>query len=295
MTGTNDLHNESPTSSSAGQGPGRLVRQAREKLNLSIEDLGAQIKLARFTLDAIERDDFAQLNEPVYVRGYYRKLAKVLPVQEAELIAAYERVAGTRAPPHPSKLILAGGAELGSGRRVSLKLAVTIILIGVVVGALLFWGKNRVSAPSVTPAPVAQPAAIEPQPQPETAPARQPGETPAPPPVQSEVVPQPQQVETPPAAAAPSTPLPVASSATGQTGPLQMQFDGTSWTEVKDAAGKVLISGLVEAGSNQVLDGRPPFVVFLGNAPAVRIRFNGQQIDTAQFRRGDNTARIVLP
>ena len=290
MTGTNELHNESPTSGSAGQGPGRLVRQAREKLNLSIEDLGAQIKLARFTLDAIERDDFAQLNEPVYVRGYYRKLAKVLPVQEAELIAAYERVAGTRAPPHPSKLILAGGAELGSGRRVSLKLVAAIILIGIVVGALVFWGKNRVSAPSVTPAPLAQPAAA----MPEAAPVGLPSESP-PSPVQSEVAPQPQPAEVPPAAAAPSTSLPVASSATGQTGPLHMQFDGTSWTEVKDAAGKVLISGLVEAGSNQVLDGKPPFVVFLGNAPAVRISFNGQQVDTAQFRRGDNTARIVLP
>lgn len=290
MTGTNDLHNDSPTSGSAGQGPGRLVRQAREKLNLSIEDLGAQIKLARFTLDAIERDDFAQLNEPVYVRGYYRKLAKVLPVQEAELIAAYERVAGHRAPPHPSKLILAGGPELGSGRRVSLKLAAAIILMGVVVGALLFWGKNRVSAPDVTPAPVIQPAPVT-----ETAPVSPPSETPAPQAVQGEPASQPQPVEAPPAAASQAAQTPVPSSATGQTGPLHMQFDGTSWTEVKDAAGKVLISGLVEAGSNQVLDGRPPFVVFLGNAPAVRIRFNGQAVDTAQFRRGDNTARIVLP
>ena len=94
MTGISDTSHDTPTSSR--QGPGRLVREARERARLSTEDLAAQIKLARVTLDAIERDDFAQLNEPVYVRGYYRKLAKVLPVTEAELISAYEAVAGQR-------------------------------------------------------------------------------------------------------------------------------------------------------------------------------------------------------
>jgi cytoskeleton protein RodZ len=79
MTGTPDTsYEETPLSGS--KGPGRLVREARERARLSTEDLAAQIKLARNTLDAIERDDFAQLNEPVYVRGYYRKLSKVLPV-----------------------------------------------------------------------------------------------------------------------------------------------------------------------------------------------------------------------
>ena len=97
-----------------------MVRQAREKAMISLEDLAAQIKLSRPTLDAIERDDFAQLNEPVYVRGYYRKLAKVLPVDEADLLAAYARVAGHKEPPHPSKLILAG-EELSGGRRISTK------------------------------------------------------------------------------------------------------------------------------------------------------------------------------
>ncbi|MES2684872.1 MAG: RodZ domain-containing protein [Pseudomonadota bacterium] len=293
MTGTTDLHNDIPPSSPAGQGPGRLVRQAREKNKLSIEDLAAQIKLSRFTLDAIERDDFAQLNEPVYVRGYYRKLAKVLPVAEAELLAAYERVAGHRAPPHPSKLILAGGAELGSGRRISPKLAVAVVLIGLVVGGLAFWGKNRnleqvVTAPapvteSVTPAaqvqePVASPSSLVPQPE--------------------LIAPEPasEPVEAAPAAAAPAgAPAAAPAAETSLSGPLLIQFDGTSWAEVKDAAGRVLVSGLIEAGSKQQLDGKPPFVVFLGNAPAVRIEFNGKPVDVAQFRRADNTARLVLP
>lgn len=279
MTGISDAPYDLPIP--AGAGPGRLVRQAREKLKLSLEDLAAQIKLARATLDAIERDDFAQLNEPVYVRGYYRKLAKVLPVNEADLIAAYAHVGGPKTPPHPSKLILAGGAELGSGRRISLKLAVGIIIAGLLIGALAFWGKNRSSEVVITPAPVTEPAAT---PVPDAAPAPLPQETLADP---ASAVPEPA-----PAVAAP--PSADASPATS-TGPLQLQFNGTSWAEVKDASGKVLISGLVDAGSTQAIDGRPPFVVFLGNAPAVQITYNGQPVDMAPFRRGDNTARITLP
>lgn len=286
MTGITDFSNEIPTPVSGGSGPGRLVRQAREKVKLSIEDLAAQIKLARHTLDAIERDDFAQLNEPVYVRGYYRKLSKVLPVAESELLAAYEQMAGTKAPPHPSKLILAGGAELGSGRRLSPKLAGAIIVAGLLIGGLAFWGKNRSNDPVVTPEPASEPAAA----MPDAAPA-------LPETIVSEpVTPQPSAATEPaPAQAAseiapaPSQPAPPAS------GPLRLQFNGTSWAEVKDASGKVLISGLVDAGSSQVLDGRPPFVVFLGNAPAVSITYNGQPVDMSTFRRGDNTARITLP
>ncbi len=295
MTGITDLHNDLPTPSAGGQGPGRLVRQAREKNKLSLEDLAALIKLSRFTLDAIERDDFAQLNEPVYVRGYYRKLSKVLPVQEAELISAYERVAGHKTPPHPSKLILAGGSELGSGRRVSPKLALLIVVLGLVVGALAFWGKNRIGEPPaqvVAPAatPEASPQVVTPV---EAAPV---AAEPAPAAVAPAPVPDAAAPTASPAAPAASAEAPAASAAAAAaTGPLQMQFNGNSWTEVKDASGRVLLSGLVEGGSSQTLDGKPPFVVFLGNAPAVRISYNGQPVDTMPFRRGDNTARLTLP
>ncbi len=295
MTGNTEYQLDPSNTGQGAQGPGRLVYQARELAKLSLEDLSAQIKLSRNTLDAIESDNFAQLNEPVYVRGYYRKLAKVLPVNESELLAAYARVAGHKAPPHPSKLILASGAELGSGRRVSFKLAVAIILLGLIIGALTFWGKSRVAPPKLTTSPVgATPAASSAMPVAATASAELGPTTTA-----TELTAAETAAVAPAPASAPATSARAAAAAaastSGQTGPLHMQFDASSWTEVTDASGKILLSGLVEAGSNQVLDGQPPFAVFLGNAPAVKLRFNGQPVDTLPFRRGDNTARITLP
>lgn len=275
MTGISDSLLNTPTHADGGQSPGRLVRQARDQAKLSIEDLAAQIKLARYTLDAIERDDFAQLNEPVYVRGYYRKLAKVLPVAEAELLAAYEQMVGRKVPPHPSKLILASGAELGSARRISLKFAAAIILGALLIGALAFWGKTRNEPPMVVTTPAETPSAETTEPT--QTPAAASGDA------------------TTPAAARPATGATAIPAAGDQHGSIQLQFTGTSWAEVKDGSGKVLLSGLIESGNTQTLDGRPPLQVFLGNAPVVKITFNGQPVNVAQFSGNDNTARITLP
>ncbi len=173
-----DLNSEAGEQSGVA-GPGRLLRRAREQARLSIEDLGAQIKLARGTLDALERDDFATLSEPVYVRGYYRKLSKVLPVTEAELLSAYEKLVAPKLPSPPSKLILAGEQDLGGSRPVGLKMAGGIVLIGVLLGLLAFWGSRR--SEETGPASVVTPGVVTPM---ESAPA--PSETP---------------VETPPPAA----------------------------------------------------------------------------------------------
>jgi len=300
MTGINDLLHDSHSPTPTGQGPGRLVKQAREQLSLSLEDLAAQIKLSRFTLDAIERDDFAQLNEAVYVRGYYRKLSKVLPVTEADLMQAYERVAAHKVPTPPSKLILAGGPELGSGQGLSFKvLAIGVIALGVLIGALAFWGKGRMAQPTASPAVVPVPAGEQAQ-EPTTTPTAEApalveavtppsAVTPAEPAANSDSAPATAPAAADPAAASPSS-APVTSN-----GPLQIQFNGNSWTEIKDATGRVLLSGLVQGGNTQGLDGRPPFTVFLGNAPAVTVSYNGQPVDTTPFRRGDNTARFTIP
>ena len=100
-------------SESSRQGPGRLIRLARERARLGLPELAGLTKLAPATLEALERDDFSVLNEPVYVRGYYRKCAKALSMSEQELLSAYEKLVAPRAPAAPTKLLL-GSSNTGS-------------------------------------------------------------------------------------------------------------------------------------------------------------------------------------
>ena len=78
--------------------PGGLLRAAREERGLSLDEMVVQTKLPRSMLDAIENDNFELLSEPVYVRGYYRKYARVVGADEAAVIAGYEAHAGGQLP-----------------------------------------------------------------------------------------------------------------------------------------------------------------------------------------------------
>ncbi|HEX4872444.1 MAG TPA: helix-turn-helix domain-containing protein, partial [Nevskiaceae bacterium] len=144
----------------AGSGPGTLIREARLKARFSIEELAAQTKLNRATLEALERDDFGALLEPVYVRGYYRKCAKVLTLSEAELLARYEKLQAPRQIAPPTKLRLASGGELGGDSSVPRLFIAASAVLAVAVTLFIWLAKPQGSTPAVSdPAPVTVPAA----------------------------------------------------------------------------------------------------------------------------------------
>jgi len=60
---------------------------------------------------------------------------------------------------------------------------------------------------------------------------------------------------------------------------LVLSCEQESWIEVKDGAGKLLVSSLNAAGTKRVIEGRPPFEVIIGNAQHVRVSFNDRQVD----------------
>lgn len=148
-------------------GPGQRIREAREHAGLGVAELATQLRLARGTLEALERDDFQTLSQPVYVRGYYRKCAKALQIPEADLLGAYERLAVPKAPQIPSKLLLSGrDAGHGIGRWLK-RLLWLVVLAGVVLAATT-WLRDS-EGPHWLPvggtaetAPTAQPLASNP-------------------------------------------------------------------------------------------------------------------------------------
>jgi cytoskeleton protein RodZ len=63
--------------------------------------------------------------------------------------------------------------------------------------------------------------------------------------------------------------------------------------EIKDAQGNSIYSDLSKSGDSLELVGRPPFHILLGNAPAVRLAFNGERVALSPHTR-NNVGTLVL-
>ena len=110
----------------------------------------------------------------------------------------------------------------------------------------------------------------------------------------------------PPASAAPADPKPAPPAASAaQQAPaatvaragestLRLTFRGTAWVEILDASGQSLVSRNHPAGSTGEVYGKPPFRVTIGNAPEVRLSYNGREVDLAPHTKA-NVARLTLP
>ncbi|HST00525.1 MAG TPA: DUF4115 domain-containing protein, partial [Usitatibacter sp.] len=75
--------------------------------------------------------------------------------------------------------------------------------------------------------------------------------------------------------AAPAGPLVVGEG----PGKLKFRFHGTSWVEIRDARGKIILSKLNQPGSEAQVAGQPPFSLIVGNAPEVELFYNDREVD----------------
>ena len=72
-----------------------------------------------------------------------------------------------------------------------------------------------------------------------------------------------------------------------------LKFERPSWVEIRGRDGKTLLSQLNPAGSEQTVEGRPPFSLIIGNAQHVRLSYDDRQIDLAPHVKVE-VARFTL-
>lgn len=286
---------------------GSLLREERERQGLSVIDVSERIKISRACLTAIEEGDESQLPHPVYAKGFVKNYAGLLGLDPVELGERLSRVYAVsddhainmpepgervdpprRAPSFPA----AGGKALKFGL-----LAVAGLMV---LAAVLWFFLLRSPAPdrgAGAPAPAGQAAAPEPArpapiapepirpvaPEPvaapkDTAAARpvdpvqatpEPAPTPTVPPAPSSPLPQTELMPPAPAAAPTETVI-------GDAGAHRVEITANEecWYEA-GIDGGAMKEGRLAPG--QRLTGRfgEVMLIRLGNAGAVRIRFNG--------------------
>jgi len=77
-----DLHKASPS-------VGDKLKSLRGQKNLGTSEVAARLHLDSRIIEALERDDYGALPDPIYVRGYIRSYSKLLGHDADELVAAY--------------------------------------------------------------------------------------------------------------------------------------------------------------------------------------------------------------
>jgi cytoskeleton protein RodZ len=182
-----------------------------------------------------------------------------------------------------------------SGKPGSARWAIPLALVAIIVIALAYEfgrplaeqarsamedGKKPAAAP-VVPAP-AMPAPTSAAPAPVPAPAPVAADSASSPPAPAE------------AQGGVSSPVPANALAalTGDT-PLVLMFRGTSWVEVKDAKGAIVLSTIGYPGATHAVGGQPPFDVVLGNAEAVVVTWHGAAFDVVPFVK-QNVAKFTV-
>lgn len=307
--------------------PGKRLRAAREAAGLGQNDVAAELRLGVDTVNALEHDAVERLPAPIFVRGYLRNYAALVGLPAQELVDAYNGSVGRGL----SQGLMAGPVQqqlIGARRRSYLGW----LLVLVVAVAAGWWFQQRTAEPpeddmtAADPAPtqssalrqgdddltgrssdddpsgrmteeqsglpaVPAPQSLPPQAEPVTPPPEDVAPSVEQPVTEAAPEPTPDQAD---GGAVESKPEPAPAPQAQPVGDtLVLVFSERSWVEVRDATGERLLYRLANAGESRTLQGKAPFQLVLGNAPAVRVELNGSQVDVAAHTTG-RTARFAV-
>jgi len=125
---------------------GQILRQARERLGLSLDEAERTTRIRAHHLEALERDEFEALPSPVQARGFLKNYADYLGLDAQRLLDAY--TAGgrsARAATRPTAAVRRTEVQVRRRGWLSADLVVAAtIALGTL--ALLLWGGGRVMA-----------------------------------------------------------------------------------------------------------------------------------------------------
>ena len=298
-------------------------------MGLSIEDVATRMHLSITILESIEENNFDDITAPIFVKGYLRAYARIVSLDEDEMIQQYQNYYSEEDPPISSTSNLAPEISSDDAR---IKWTTYLVIIGL-LGLLAVWWWNQyqiktdvvsldadqtstmqqseivsdtttdgieatigttvdtVEEINVLTAPVEDQETLTAvvEAQESVSPVAEEPEVEA---VAEQVEAEEQQVvEVAVDEAAVEETLGAAPAGTNQ---LKIIVHAETWIDVKDAGGDQLVRDLVRADQTLNLTGKAPFAVFLGNGHGVELIYDDQTIDISDRIRDNNTAKLKV-
>ena len=331
MSVAND--NSGQESRPTGIGPGERLQAARIQQGLSLDDVASRMHLSASILEAIEDNNFEEITAPIFVKGYLRHYARIVALDEDEMIQQYSEYYSEEDPPISSTSNMVPELSVADAR-----IKWTTYLVILVIAALLaawWWNREQNDEPAISldtqtstseqsDQAVAEPAASEIEAASETPETTEPVQAvtqqpimeesvqvepeatePVAPepaePVETDAMEQSAQAETSAdeateAASEPAQPernIPGLIAPTGSD-KMRIKVNADTWAVIEDSTGYLMVRDLLRVDESLELTGAAPFSVFLGNGHGIEIEFNGEEIDFSNRIRDNNTARLKI-
>lgn len=291
-------------------GPGQLLRNAREQLGWTREQVASRIHLRLTLIAAIEADTYDKNTSHTFIRGYLRAYAKLVGIPEETILAAYDKLGLT--PPDNIDMQSFSRRSRQQANDSRLKVVTWLVILVLIALSIAWWWQSTArrsageealaatemgatdglsvanAAPAVDVAdPVlpavsdAAPTALEPVVSASAATAQ-------PLPAVSAAV------ANDASASVATAPTDAAATEPAKVPQLKLSFTADCWLDVKDANGKTLFSGLKKANDVLVLEGPEPLKFTVGAPMAVNLEYKGKSFDMSRYNNG-RTARFSLP
>ncbi|AUU21275.1 DUF4115 domain-containing protein [Aeromonas caviae] len=292
---------------SQAAGPGQLLRNAREQLGWTREQVASRIHLRLTLIAAIEADTYDKHTSHTFIRGYLRAYAKLVGIPEETILAAYEKLGLT--PPDNIDMQSFSRRSRQQVNDSRLKVVTWLVILVLIGLSVAWWWQStaRRSAGDDALAATEMSATVN-TPEANVAPAVEVAEPVLPAAsdaVSTQVVVSGATATLPVVATDASAAVPtdvsgaVSTAESTTTEPakapqLKMSFTADCWLDVKDANGKTLFSGLKKANDELVLEGPEPLRFIIGAPMAVNLEYQGKSFDMSRYNNG-RTARFSLP
>lgn len=132
-----------PDVTARNDSPGELLRRERERQGLSLEEVAVQLNLRPAVVAGLESDQYTEIPIAAYRRGYLRAYARLMGLEESEVVGAYNRLYGDTksdierriTPVQVSRPPSRVGAWI-------FKLFTLLVIVGL-IGLTLLWWQSR--------------------------------------------------------------------------------------------------------------------------------------------------------
>jgi cytoskeletal protein RodZ len=252
-----------PADGAPMEGVGSIIAAAREERGLTVEDVSEATRIRATLIRQIEQDDFSACGGMVYARGHIRSVARVLGVDPAPIVAAFDSAHGqVQAPlvapapefdPLPQHDRPRGHRGIGWAPLMIGSLTVVCIVALVMLVLPDSSGDGKAGRSGNPGAPV-------------------------------------QAGASPSAAPAPTTP---SAPPTSMNVRVEAREDAT-WIEVRDDREQVLVQQLLERGQERTVVTERPVSIKMGNAGAAGLSCNGRDVGVLGDPGAVVTVRLVL-